>query len=240
MSANLHASAVSFCPFSLSSGAHQATIVDIDLALLIGEPCLSIVQPKAHHLNTQLPQTKAQCLSLLEDYFLSHCLLPQLFQLYKDTANPSFNLSSVGPQLEKLDQLTVKKGMHFAEKHCCKLCMGTLAYSPTLTLWFNWKILWSLVFKKLSRGAVTSHHIQCLAHHCGIIHPLSVSTEAALHNYKAAQKEYQDLQPKASQLRVKFLQKNSCLWAYLMKASRQSAASSLLSNPGKHFVLYSS
>jgi len=90
--------------------------------------------------------------------------------------------------------------MHFTEKHCQKLYMGTLAYSPTLTLWFNWKILWSLVFKKLSGGHVTSHHICRLAHCCGIIQPLSVSIKVALHNYKAAQKEYQDLQPKASQL----------------------------------------
>jgi len=142
----------------LSPGDHQAALVDIDLTLLIGEPHLSIVRPKAHHLNTQLPQTKAQYLSLLEDYFLSRCLLPQLFQLYKDAADPSFDITSVGPQLEKLDHLRVE-GMHFVEKHCCKLYMGTLAYSPTLTLWFNWKILWSLVFKKLSGGTVTSHCI---------------------------------------------------------------------------------
>ncbi len=90
--------------------------------------------------------------------------------------------------------------MHYVEKHYCKLYMGTLAYSPTLTLWFNWKKLWSLVFKKLSGGNVTSRHIRCLAHHCGIVQPLSVSIEVVLHNYKAAQKEYQDLQPNASQL----------------------------------------
>jgi len=147
----------------------------------------------------QLPQTKAQYLSLLEDYFLSHHLLPQLFQIDKDAADPSFDILSVGPQLEKLDQLQVE-GMNFAEKHCQKLYIGTPMYSPTLMLWFNQKILWSLVFKKLSEGNFTSCHICCLAHHCGIVQPLSVSIKVALHNYKAAQKEYQDLQPKASQL----------------------------------------
>jgi len=147
----------------------------------------------------QLPQTKEQYLSLLEDYFLSHCLLPQLFQLYMDAADPSFDTLSFGPKIEKLDHLHVK-GMHFAEKHCQKLYMGTLAYSPTLMLWFNQKILWSLVFKTLSGGHVTSHHICRLAHRCGVIQPLSVTTKVALHNYKAAQKEYQDLQSKASQL----------------------------------------
>jgi len=83
--------------------------------------------------------------------------------------------------------------------------MGTLAYSPTFTLWFNWKILWSLVIKKLSGGHVTSCRIRCLAHCCDIVQPLSVSLEVALHNYKVAQKEYQDLQPKASQLCLEFL-----------------------------------
>jgi len=72
-------------------------------------------------------------------------------------------------------------------------------------LWFNQKILWSLVFKKLSGGHVSSRRIRRLAHHCEIIRPLSVSTEVAFHNYKAAQKEYQDLQPKASQLQMEFL-----------------------------------
>ncbi len=95
--------------------------------------------------------------------------------------------------------------MHFAEKHCHKLYMGTLAYSPTLMLWFNQKKLWSLVIKKLSGGHVTSRRIWHLVHCCGIVQPLSVSTKVTLHNYKAAQKEYQDLQPKASQLQVEFL-----------------------------------
>jgi len=83
--------------------------------------------------------------------------------------------------------------------------MGTLAYSLTLMLWFNRKILWSLIIKKLSGGHVTSHRIRCLAHCCDIVQPLSVSLEVALHNYKVAQKEYQDLQPKASQLYLELL-----------------------------------
>jgi len=201
---NLQASAVSLCPVSLSPGDHHAALLDIDLMLLIGEPCLTIVRPKARRLNTQLPQTKARYLALLEEHFLSHHLLSQLFQLYKDAADPSFDNTSLGPRIKKLDQLRVA-GMHFAKKHCRKLYMGTLAYSPTLTLWFNRKILWRLVIKKLSGGHVTSHRIRRLAHHCDIVQPLSVSLEVALYNYKVAQKEYQDLQPKASQLCLEFL-----------------------------------
>jgi len=94
------------------------------------------VQPKVWQLNTQLPHTKAQYLSLLEEYFLSHQLLPQLFQFYTEAADPSFDTSTVGPQFEKCDWLRVE-GMNFAKKHCHKLYMDTLAYSPTLTLLFN-------------------------------------------------------------------------------------------------------
>jgi len=53
---------------------------------------------------------------------------------------------------------------------------------------------------------VTSCQIQCLAHHCEISNPLSVSIEATLFNFKAATKEYKDLQSKASQLWLEFLQ----------------------------------
>ena len=59
MSATLPATAASLCPISLSPGNHQVAILDLDLALLIGEPHLAIVWPKAQRLNTQLPQTKA-------------------------------------------------------------------------------------------------------------------------------------------------------------------------------------
>jgi len=53
---------------------------------------------------------------------------------------------------------------------------------------------------------VTSHCIWHFAHHCEISNPLLVTIEAALFNFKAATKEYQDLQPKASQLQAEFLQ----------------------------------
>jgi len=72
MSANLQASAVSYCPASLSPGDHRAALLDIDLVLLIGEPRFTVVRPKARRLNTQLPQTKACYLALLEEHFLSH------------------------------------------------------------------------------------------------------------------------------------------------------------------------
>ncbi len=61
-----------------------------------------------------------------------------------------------------------------------------------------------VVIKKSGRH-VTSHCISHLAHCCDIYQPLSVSPEVALHNYKVAQKAYQDLQPKASQLCWEFL-----------------------------------
>jgi len=43
MSATLPATAASFCPISLSPGNHRAAILDLDLALLIGEPLLAII-----------------------------------------------------------------------------------------------------------------------------------------------------------------------------------------------------
>ncbi len=124
------------------------------------------------------------------------------------------------------------QGMNFAEKHCHKLYMGTLTYSPTLTLWFNMKILWSLLYKKLSGGTVTSCHMHHLAHCCGIINPLSISAKASLFNYKATTKEYQDLQPKASQLRVEFLQQK-LLFPSLSDENQQAICHILTAEPSR-------
>jgi len=119
---------------------------------------------------------------------------------------PTLPSTVVGCQSKHLDQLCVE-GMHYAENHCCKLYMGTLAYSPTLTLWFNCKILKSIIHKKLMGGQVTSHCIWCLGHcWCGIVQPLSISPGVFLFNLQAATKEYHAIQPKASQLYAEFLQ----------------------------------
>jgi len=202
MSATLPVAAASFCPVSLSPGNHQAAILDLDLALLIVEPCLAIVRPKACHLNMQLPQTKACYLAILEEFFHSRQLLPQLFQFYKDAAQPSFDATMAGPLFEHLEKLCIKD-MHLAKKHCQKLYMGTLAFSPTLTLWFNQKILWNLIHKNsLEVWWLPIESTDC----CGVANPLSVSAEVTLYNYKTAKKEHQELHPKASQLWVEFLQ----------------------------------
>jgi len=58
MSATLPAMAASFWPFSLSPSDHCTAILDIDLALLIGEPYLSIAHPKAHWLNPTAPDQR--------------------------------------------------------------------------------------------------------------------------------------------------------------------------------------
>jgi len=202
MSATLHASGFSLCPFSLSPGDHWAAFVDIDLTLLIGKPHLSIVRPKAQCLNMQLPQTKAQYLSLLEDYFLSHChsswpalqgcCRPLLWHFV--CWPPSRETGSAPCWGHAFCRKTLPPALH---GHSC------IFSHPHAVV--NWKILWSLVFKILSGGHVTSCCIQGLAHHFGIEHPFSISKEVALHNYKAAQKEYQDFQPKASQLWMEFL-----------------------------------
>jgi len=41
----------------------------------------------------QLPQTKAHYLATLEEFFHSKQLLLQLFQLYKDVAKPTFDIT---------------------------------------------------------------------------------------------------------------------------------------------------
>jgi len=143
ISATLPTAASSFCPFSLHPGDHQAAILDLDLALLIGEPHLSLVRQKACHLNMQLPQTKAHYLAILEEFFHSKQLLPQLSSFIKMQPNL--------PLMQPLQALNLNTSTNFTSKVCTWLRSTagsyTWVFSPTLTLWFNQKILWSLIHK---------------------------------------------------------------------------------------------
>jgi len=118
-----------------------------------------------HHPAASIPnflKLNSNNLSLLEEFFMVHHPLPRLFQLYKDSTSPSFDLSTADPQFEALHLLQVE-GMHFSEKCCQNLYKGTLAifptFSPTLSLWFT---VWSCSQKNLW-DHVSSHHICQLA-----------------------------------------------------------------------------
>jgi len=91
------------------------------------------------------------------------------------------------------------EGMRYAEKRCCHLCMGLLAYSPSLMLWQHKQSLWSLICKRKLGGLVHSSRIQRLAHCCGIDSPLSVSLLEAQTNFLAAKQEYLHLEPQATE-----------------------------------------
>jgi len=121
------ATTASFCPFSLSPGDHQVAILDLDMALLIDEPCLSIVRPKDCQLNMLLPQAKAHYLAILEEFVHLRQLLPQLFHLYKDVTHPS------------LMQLWLALDLNTLTSSASKVCtwLGSIARSYTWVPWLS-------------------------------------------------------------------------------------------------------
>jgi len=72
----------SWCSFAMSPGDHQAGVIDLDLAALIGKPCQKIIQPKAHRLTCAIPSSWDSYNQLFLQSSQCHLLLPKLHALF--------------------------------------------------------------------------------------------------------------------------------------------------------------
>jgi len=148
----------SWCSFQMSPGDHRACIIDLDLVTLIGEPCQQIIHPMVQRLTCTSPSSCDSYKHLLLESSQRHLLLPKLHALFTKTALPTFNWNSFGPCLEARDMLK-SHCMQFAEKHCRKLCMGQVPFSPDLMKYYFLQELWLLVWQKKAGHPVSSSKI---------------------------------------------------------------------------------
>jgi len=96
--------------------------------------------------------------------------------------------------------------MKFAEKHCRKLNMGSVQYSPKLNLWQWWKMVWQLVVNRKQGQTIKAKYINQLACACQIKNPLGATLFQASCALQEASSHYLVLKPKHDLLHSDFLQ----------------------------------
>jgi len=145
--------------FQLSPGDHRASIIDIDLSTLIGEPCQKVICPKAHCLKCSIPASCDAYNQILLDKLQRHSILPMLHTLFTEAALPGFDWNSLGPHLEALDSIK-SQCMQHTEKKCRKLQMGQVPFSSELMQFYFQQQLWLLVWRKQAGHPVSSSKIR--------------------------------------------------------------------------------
>jgi len=121
----------SWSSFQLSPGDHRASIIDIDLSMLIGEPHQKVIHPKACHLTCSIPASHNTYNQILLDMLQWHSILPKLHALFTESALPGFDWNTLGPRLEALNSIKLQCMQHAAKK-CHKLWMGQVPSPQSL------------------------------------------------------------------------------------------------------------
>lgn len=188
--------------FPKSFDDHRTAIVDIDTKVLFGENVLKIVRPPARRLATNIPKALTQYQTHLSRHMSEHKVLQKLHEVYGRSVNSLTTQQTTA--MTKIDKIR-REGMIHAEKKCRKLAMGEVDCSPKIMASRQMVRLWRLIVRH-KRGLKTSRSlIKRKARRCHVENPLSCTLREAEMSLKRVVAEYNDLKPKAKQLRQEFL-----------------------------------
>jgi len=127
----------------------QATTEHILYTVAFGHKLPWIVVPGACRLKCQDPQIVQRYVTMFEAYIQHHRLADWAFALQLSCTSPLSQAQA--SKWEAIDYLQVQ-GMLSAEHPCCRLCMGTIPWSPAIRHCMDTIALWQLVCKR-HRGA---------------------------------------------------------------------------------------
>ena len=187
-------------------GDHRFVSIDIPWDLLLGEDIHKIVRPQARRLSCRIPQAMKNYTTSLSLTLRQHRYLQRLNDIQSHagtTLTPSQQT-----ELTILDNIRTS-AMLQAERHCRKLKMGEVAYSPEIDAARRLVELWRAVHKKRSGGKVNSLFIRRMARKCGITSPLNYTMEQAKSKLETAKKDYYALKPNSKQYRADWLHARS-------------------------------
>ena len=183
-------------------GDHRFAYVDINWSTLLGEDIHRIIRPDARRLNSKLPDATRKYNTLLTGMLKKEEYRERVYAIQQ----------GAGPKLTDLQQTTLiqlddlrKESMLYSERHCRKLNMGKVDFSPQISDARNAVELWRSVSKRKSGGRVSSSLIKRLAKKCKVAHPFSVSVEQSKQLHQQAKDHYFRIKPLAQNLRHEFL-----------------------------------
>jgi hypothetical protein len=132
---------------------HRCLWIDVSYITAFGHVMPALLRPKACQLHSKDLRVVANYVQAFKSFIKKNELIMLLDSLKQLTCYP---LSSEGIELyEKIDELRCA-GVQIAKKKCRKLCMGQVAYSPTLHQARRTIKAWSLTEKKKKGMRISS------------------------------------------------------------------------------------
>ena len=192
-----------YLPFGTGVGDHRPLFVDITIASTLGVNLSPSKSPSARRLKLNDPRIIHNYNVKLKHYFSHHSLALQVQKLQDRVTYPLS--SSAATEYERLDKIRIQ-GMQYAERHCRKLKMGGVAWTPELTT-IKLKIeVWQLVSRRLTGCLVSARTILRKKDRAGMAKvETNVTLQIAQVELKAAFKLYKDYLEQGNEKRQAFI-----------------------------------
>ena len=192
--------------FHKSPGDHRYGVIDIAWEVLIGQPRYKAVRPLARRLSNNHPTAPTKYRERTKRQLKYHKIQRKLHAIYEEAGYPL--MEEQQQQLERIDQ-TKEELMTNAKKHCRKMCMGSIAFTPEVSKAKKTVILWRMIKARRQGFRRSSRKIRRLARSCGVRTPLSNTLEQAKTKLKEAERYYNKIKPKARTMRDRWLRERT-------------------------------
>ena len=201
--AGIEVRSAGYLPFGTGVGDHRPLFVDVTISSTLGvnlPPSKKIV---ARRLKLNDPRVINNYNAKLKNYFSRHSLSFHVKGLQENITQPL--ASSTALEYERLDKIRIG-GMQYAEKHCRKLTMGGVPWTPELTRIKLTIEVWQLVIRRLKGCLVSARTILRKKNRAGMKKAdTNVSLNIAQNELRAAFKEYKEYLNQSGEKRQKFI-----------------------------------
>ena len=190
-----------YLAFGTLLGDHRGVWMDVPLSAMLGYDMANVSSPQARRLKLEDPRVVHKYQMLLLTYCRDNDLFIRAHNLRRRSVYP------LPPELQReyeaLDAIRVN-GMNYAERHCRKLKMGAIPWSPQYKAARDTVYLWNLVVKKMVGCHVHARKIIKLRRRLNIPTTL-LSLEDARSKLEEALVVYKELKQDAKELRLSHL-----------------------------------
>ncbi len=129
-------------PAGYGIGDHRMFIIDFASGDIVGNTPPKIVRPASRRLNTKISRAASEYAKLLEEKIIQHRLIKRVGQAYSRSRSKQSLTKCLNTLNKELGQY-----MRFAEKKCRKLKSGQIPFSPELSLWIHWSLVYRSLLK---------------------------------------------------------------------------------------------
>ena len=206
ISASLNPVKSGFLEFGMFPSDHRALWIELTFENAFGCSMKNPVLPAARRLKSNDPKVSKKWKDLMKAHAEHHKIKKKLNYLHRH--KDQWHTAKWQRKMEKVMQLR-NQGWKHADKHCRKLTMGQVHFSPCIKTAGANIALWKGVIKKKKGCKFSMSRIRSLEKQAGCKQSMHLSIEEATSKLDDAQTKYNRLKKNSKALRVKFLEQKA-------------------------------